>query len=245
MRDTPEDVMRDEAANQPPNNQQAQPTAQPQAGNEGDPARSREIPGTETGEQRWAGADVGAPGLAGGREATTAAANQVDTMTGGATTTGAPGPASPNVEESRQARSAPQPPSDEGYLEEPGDITPSAAYGRDDTVIGAGAPELASSTPEIPSAESYPETPQPGATTSNEAYGQGETREFSALGAEPGIEQQEVLQSQPYAREERRAKQRPTQGILGLVGDMLRGLFGNAPRTPRDDEGEAAGEAHP
>jgi hypothetical protein len=39
--------------------------------------------------------------------------------------------------------------------------------------------------------------------------------------------------------------------MLGAVGDLLGGLFGNAKRTrdtrdtPDDDEGEAAGEAHP
>ncbi len=148
MQDTPEDVMRedvmrDEAANWPSYSQQAQPTAQPQAGNEGDPALSREIPGIETGEQRWAG--------------------------------------------------------DEGYLEEPG------------------------------------------ATTSSEAYGQGETSQFTALGAEPGIAQQDV----PPSQQSRVEEQRSEQGILGAVGDMFRGLFGNAPRTPRDDEGEGAGEAHP
>jgi hypothetical protein len=79
----------------------------------------------------------------------------------------------------------------------------------------------------------------------NEAYGQGMTRQFAPLGAEPGIEQQEVLQSRQYEREERRSE----QGMLGAVGDMLGKLFGNARRTPDEDrdrdEGEAAGEAHP
>src|SRR5260370_1264864 len=108
MQDTPEEVMRDEAANRTPYNQQTQPMAQPQAGDEGDPSLSREIPGTETGEQRWAGADMDKD-------------------------MGAPGPASPNVEESRQATPVPQPPSDEGYLEEPGATASSEAYGQAET----------------------------------------------------------------------------------------------------------------
>jgi len=164
MQDTPDDVRRDEATNWPPSDQQTQPTTPPQAGNEGDPSLRRDIPETETGEQRWAGAGV-----------------------------------AESVEENRQATSGPPPPSDEGYLEEPG------------------------------------------GTASNEAYGQGETREFTPLGADRGIEQQEVLQSRQYEAEQRRSE----PGIFGAIGEKLRGLFGNAPRTPRDEEGEGAGEAHP
>jgi hypothetical protein len=164
MQDTPDDVRRDEATDWPPSDQQAQPTTPPQAGNEGDPSLRRDIPGTETGEQRWAGAGVGE-----------------------------------SVEENRQATPGPRPPGDEGYLEEPGGTAPS------------------------------------------EAYGQGETREFTPLGADRGIEQQEVLQSQQYEAEERRSD----QGFLGAIGEKLRSLFGNAPRPPRDDTGEDAGEAHP
>jgi hypothetical protein len=79
-------------------------------------------------------------------------------------------------------------------------------------------------------------------SAADEDYGQGETQQFDPRGEEPGIEQQEALQSQQYEREKRRSR----QGMLGAVGDMLGGLFGNTKRTADTrDEGEAAGEAHP
>jgi hypothetical protein len=58
----------------------------------------------------------------------------------------------------------------------------------------------------------------------DEAYGQGETRQFTPLGDAPGITQQEELQSQQYDRA--RETQEKAGGILGTVGRAVEKLFG-------------------
>jgi hypothetical protein len=125
--------------------------AQPEAGHEHDPMLTGEIPEPTTGERRWASVESGAPDTEG-------EGDYIWKILIGA----APGPETPEPTSPTSGANspAPQPPGDQGFLEQ-------------------------------------------GVARSDEAYGQGETREFAPQGAEPGIAQQEALQSQQYEREER------------------------------------------
>lgn len=207
-----------------------------QQADEDDPMATGAIPQPTTGERRWVSSDLGALDSEGGHDWT----NQVGTVTG----PGTPGLAGPAGGASDQGEWPPIGGDQNKYW------NPEEYAIQGDMM--AGGPTIQGA----PFAEGMPPEPQGKPTEPagndgfleqgiegppNEAYGQGVTRQFAPRGAEPGIEQQEVLQSQQYEREERHSE----QGMLGVVGDMLGKLFGNAKRTPDEDEGEAAGEAHP
>jgi hypothetical protein len=214
------------------------PRSNPEPGNADDPVGTNLIPPVSTGERRWVDAQVGALDSEGGKDWT----NQVGTATG----PGTPGLVSQSGGESGQGEWPPVAQDENQYTNPEYAGIQGDMMGSNPTIQGApfeqGLPPGQDDL--TPGNEGFVEGGNEGPPT--EAYGQGETRQLAPLGAEPGIEQQEILQSQQYEREERRSR----QGILGAVGDMLGALFGNAKRTPvpppaGEDEGETAGEAHP
>lgn len=219
-----------------------QPTAifprdNPEQANEDSPIGTNEIPPTTTGEQRWVNAQVGALDSEGGKDWT----EQAGTVTG----PGTPGLVSQSGGETGQGEWPPVAQDESRYTNPEYAGIQGNMMGSNPVIQGEpfeqGMPP--NQPPRTPGNEGFVEEGVEGPPT--EAYGQGKTRQFAGLGAEPGIVQQEVLQSQHYEREERRSQ----QGILGVAADMLGRLFGNGKRTPDEDhgrdEGEAAGEAHP
>lgn len=206
-------------------------------GNEDDPAGTNVVPPVMTGEQRWVNAQVGALDSEGGKDWT----EQVGTVTG----PGTPGLVSQSGGETGQGEWPPVAQDENQYTNPQYAGIQGNMMGSNPIVQGEpfeqGVPP--NQPPKTPGNDGFVEGGVEGPPT--EAYGQGKTRQFAGLGADPGIVQQEALQSQQYHREERRSR----QGMLGVAADMLGRLFGNGKRTPvpppAADEGEAAGEAHP
>lgn len=215
------------------------PRSNPEPGNADDPVGTNLIPPTTTGEQRWVNAQVGALDSEGGKDWT----DQVGAATGPGTT----GLVSPSGGESGQGEWPPVAQDENQYANPQYAGIQGNMMGSNPVIQGEpfeqGMPP--NQPPSTPGNAGFVEGGVEGPPT--EAYGQGETRQFAGQGAEPGIEQQEVLQSQQYEREERRSQ----QGILGVAADMFSRLFGGkrtslpSPTGEGEDEGEAAGEAHP